>query len=86
MTDKNTDWDDHNRNIAIDCMPIVEQYVNGLITDYEFLAHLNRITHKAEVPAADVLDRATGLRYTRKMVMAYIHDRSDRMYAGEINR
>ena len=86
MTDKTTEWDDHNRNIAIDCMPIVEQYVNGLITDYEFLAHLNRITHKAEVPAADVLDRATGLRYTRKMVMAYIHDRSDRMYAGEINR
>ncbi len=86
MTDQNTDWDDHNRNIAIDCMPIVEQYVNGLITDYEFLAHLNRITNKAEIPAADVLDRATGLRYTRKMVMAYIHDRSDRMYAGEINR
>jgi hypothetical protein len=86
MTDQNTDWDDHNRNIAIDCMPIVEQYVNGLITDYEFLAHLNRITHKAEVPAADVLDRATGLRYTPKMVMGYIHDRSDRMYAGEINR
>ena len=86
MTNQNTDWDDHNRNIAIDCMPIVEQYVNGLITDYEFLAHLNRITHKAEVPAADVLDRATGLRYTRKMVMAYIHDHSDRMYAGEINR
>ena len=86
MTDQNTEWDDHNRNIAIDYMPIVEQYVNGLITDYEFLAHLNRITHKAEVPAADVLDRATGLRYTRKMVMAYIHDRSDRMYAGEINR
>jgi len=86
MTDKTIVWDDHNRNIAIDCMPMIEMYINGLITDYEFLAHLNRITHKAEIPAVGVLDRGTGLRFTSKMVMGYIHDRSDRMYAGEINR
>lgn len=70
MTDQ-VHWDDHNRALAQDCLPIVEQYINGLITDYELLKQMSVRYSVAKIPNVGVLDRNTGLRYTPKQVMGY---------------
>lgn len=70
MTDQ-VYWDDHNRALAQDCLPIVEQYINGLITDYELLKQMSVRYSVAKIPNVGVLDRNTGLRYTPKQVMGY---------------
>lgn len=71
MTDQ-TNWDDHNRTVAQACLPVVEMYINGLITDYEFLRHMASIANQARIPNMGVLDHTTGLRYTPEMVMGYV--------------
>lgn len=70
MTDQ-TNWDDHNRTVAQACLPVVEMYINGLITDYELLKHMATSSSLAKIPNIGVLDRNTGLRYTPKQVMGY---------------
>jgi hypothetical protein len=65
-------WDDHNRNIAQTCLPIVEQYINGLITDYELLRHLEDVVRHRRIPSVGTLDRNTGLRYTPQMIFKYV--------------
>ena len=70
MTDQ-VHWDDHNRALAQDCLPVVEQYINGLITDYELLKQMSVRYSVAKIPNVGVLDRNTGLRYTPKQVMGY---------------
>lgn len=70
MTDQ-VHWDDHNRALAQDCLPVVEQYINGLITDYELLKQMSVRYSVAKIPNIGVLDRNTGLRYTPVMVMGY---------------
>ena len=71
MTDQ-PNWDDHNRALAQDCLPVVEQYINGLITDYELLKQMSVRYSVAKIPNVGVLDRNTGLRYTPKMVFGYM--------------
>ena len=70
MTDQ-VHWDDHNRALAQDCLPVVEMYINGLITDYELLKQMSVRYSVAKIPNVGVLDRNTGLRYTPVMVMGY---------------
>ena len=64
--------DDHNHGLALHCLPMIEQYINGLITDYEFLRHMASIANQAQIPNMGVLDHTTGLRYTPEMVMRYV--------------
>lgn len=70
MTDQ-TYWDDHNRKFAQDFLPVVQQYINGLITDYEFLVSMHNHAYQRKIPNIGVLDRNTGLRYTPDQVMRY---------------
>ena len=65
-------WDDHNHEIAQTVAPIVEQYLNGLITDYELLKHLDGIVRHRRIPSVGTLDRTTGLRYTPTMIFGYV--------------
>ena len=71
MTDE-IKHDDHNRALAQDCLPVVEMYINGLITDYDFLVVMHNHASVKKIPNIGVLDRTTGLRYTPKMVMGYV--------------
>ena len=64
-------WDDHNHSIAQACLPFVEMYINGLITDYDFLVVMHNHANAKKIPNIGVLDRNTGLRYTPKQVMGY---------------
>jgi hypothetical protein len=64
-------WDDHNRKPAQDFLPVVQQYINGLITDYEFLVSMHNYAYTKKIPNIGVLDRNTGLRYTPDQVMRY---------------
>ena len=64
-------WDDHNHTHAQDFLPIVQQYISGLITDYEFLVVMQNHANAKKIPNIGVLDRNTGLRYTPKQVMGY---------------
>ena len=70
MTDE-IKHDDHNRALAQDCLPVVQHYISGLITDYEFLKQMSVRYSVAKIPNVGVLDHNTGLRYTPKMVMGY---------------
>ena len=70
MTDQ-TYWDDHNRDAAQDFLPVVQQYINGLITDYELLVAMHNHAYQRKIPNIGVLDRNTGLRYTPDQVMRY---------------
>ena len=70
MTDQ-PNWDDHNRDAAQDFLPVVQQYINGLITDYDFLVVMHNHASVKKIPNIGVLDRTTGLRYTPKQVMGY---------------
>ena len=63
--------DDHNHGLALHCLPMIEQYINGLITDYELLKQMSVRYSVAKIPNVGVLDRNTGLRYTPVMVMGY---------------
>jgi len=65
-------WDNHNRKFAQDFLPVVQQYISGLITDYEFLKQMSVRYSVAKIPNINVLDRNTGLRYTPKMVFGYM--------------
>jgi len=67
-----THWDDHNREPAQSFLPVVQQYINGLITDYEFLVAMHNHAEQRRIPNVGVLDRNTGLRYTPKQVFGYI--------------
>jgi hypothetical protein len=49
----------------------VEMYINGLITDYDFLVVMQNHANAKKIPNIGVLDRNTGLRYTPKQVMGY---------------
>jgi hypothetical protein len=69
--DDTSEYDEHNRALAINCMPIIEQYMNGLITDYELLINLASFGNRARVPNVGKLDCATGLKYKPQTVMAY---------------
>ena len=64
-------WDDHNHTHAQDFLPIVQQYISGLITDYEFLKQMSVRYSVAKIPNVGVLDHNTGLRYTPEQVMRY---------------
>jgi hypothetical protein len=64
-------WDDHNHTHAQDFLPIVQQYVSGLITDYEFLVAMHNQAYCRQIPNIGVVDRNTGLRYTPEQVMRY---------------
>jgi hypothetical protein len=70
--DDTSEYDEHNRALAINCMPIIEQYMNGLITDYELLINLASFGNRARVPNVGKLDCATGLKYKPQTVMAYM--------------
>ena len=70
MTDE-IKHDDHNRALAQDCLPVVQHYISGLITDYEFLKQMSVRYSVAKIPNVGVLDHNTGLRYTPKQVMGY---------------
>ena len=63
--------DDHNPGLALHCLPMIEQYINGLITDYDFLVVMHNHASVKKIPNIGVLDRTTGLRYTPKQVMGY---------------
>ena len=65
-------WDNHNRKFAQDFLPVVQQYISGLITDYEFLVAMHNHAEQRKIPNINVLDRNTGLRYTPKMVFGYM--------------
>ena len=64
-------WDDHNHTHARDFLPIVQQYVSGLITDYEFLVAMHNQAYCRQIPNIGAIDRNTGLRYGPKEVMGY---------------
>ena len=64
--------DDHNHGLALHCLPMIEQYINGLITDYELLKQMSVRYSVAKIPNVGVLDRNTGLRYTPNMVFGYM--------------
>jgi hypothetical protein len=64
-------WDDHNHTHAQDFLPIVQQYINGLITDYEFLIAMHNYAYQRKIPNIGEFDRNTGLRYTPDQVMRY---------------
>ena len=64
-------WDDHNRDAAQDFLPVVQQYVSGLITDYEFLVAMHNYAYTKKIPNIGEFDRNTGLRYTPEQVMRY---------------
>ena len=64
-------WDDHNRDAAQDFLPVVHQYINGLITDYEFLVAMHNYAYTKKIPNIGEFDRNTGLRYTPDQVMRY---------------
>ncbi len=64
-------WDDHNHTHAQDFLPIVQQYINGLITDYEFLVAMHNYAYQRKIPNIGEFDRNTGLRYTPEQVMRY---------------
>ena len=64
-------WDDHNRNAAQEFLPVVQQYVSGLITDYEFLVAMHNYAYTKKIPNIGEFDRNTGLRYTPEQVMRY---------------
>ena len=64
-------WDDHNHTHAQDFLPIVQQYINGLITDYEFLIRMHNYAYQRKIPNIGEFDRNTGLRYTPDQVMRY---------------
>lgn len=64
-------WDDHNHTHAQDFLPIVQQYINGLITDYEFLVAMHNYAYQRKIPNIGEFDRNTGLRYTPDQVMRY---------------
>jgi len=64
-------WDDHNHTHAQDFLPIVQQYINGLITDYEFLISMHNYAYQRKIPNIGEFDRNTGLRYTPDQVMRY---------------
>jgi len=64
-------WDDHNRDAAQEFLPVVQQYVSGLITDYEFLVAMHNYAYTKKIPNIGEFDRNTGLRYTPKQVMGY---------------
>jgi len=64
-------WDDHNRDAAQDFLPVVQQYVSGLITDYEFLVAMHNQAYCRKIPNIGEFDRNTGLRYTPDQVMRY---------------
>lgn len=64
-------WDDHNHTHAQDFLPIVQQYISGLITDYEFLVAMHNQAYCRQIPNIGVVDRNTGLRYTPEQVMRY---------------
>ena len=64
-------WDDHNHTHAQDFLPIVQQYISGLITDYEFLIAMHNYAYQRKIPNIGEFDRNTGLRYTPDQVMRY---------------
>jgi hypothetical protein len=64
-------WDDHNHTHAQDFLPIVQQYINGLIADYEFLIAMHNYAYQRKIPNIGEFDRNTGLRYTPDQVMRY---------------
>ena len=64
-------WDDHNRDAAQEFLPVVQQYVSGLITDYEFLVAMHNYAYTKKIPNIGEFDRNTGLRYTPDQVMRY---------------
>ena len=64
-------WDDHNRDAAQEFLPVVQQYVSGLITDYEFLVAMHNYAYTKKIPNIGEFDRNTGLRYTPEQVMRY---------------
>jgi len=64
-------WDDHNRDAAQEFLPVVQQYVSGLITDYEFLVAMHNYAYQRKIPNIGEFDRNTGLRYTPDQVMRY---------------
>ena len=64
-------WDDHNHSIAQACLPFVEMYINGLITDYDFLVVMHNHANAKKIPNIGEFDRNTGLRYTPEQVMRY---------------
>jgi len=64
-------WDDHNRKSAQEFLPVVQQYVSGLITDYEFLVAMHNYAYTKKIPNIGEFDRNTGLRYTPEQVMRY---------------
>ena len=64
-------WDDHNRGAAQEFLPVVQQYVSGLITDYEFLVAMHNYAYTKKIPNIGEFDRNTGLRYTPEQVMRY---------------
>ena len=70
MTNK-PKWDDHNQTFAQEFLPVVQQYVSGLITDYEFLVAMHNQAYCRKIPNIGELDRNTGLRYTPEQVMRY---------------
>ena len=63
--------DDHNHGLALHCLPMIEQYINGLITDYEFLVAMHNYAYTKKIPNIGEFDRNTGLRYTPDQVMRY---------------
>lgn len=63
--------DDHNRVLAQNFLPVVQQYASGLITDYEFLVAMHNYAYQRNIPNIGELDRNTGLRYTPEQVMRY---------------
>ena len=64
-------WDDHNHALAQEFLPVVQHYINGLITDYELLVAMHNHAYAKRIPNIGVFDRNTGLRYTPKQVMSY---------------